>query len=264
MILNDSEAEGAMRTIMPSQAVLAIDKIYPHVVREPAHNESYSSDHAIRLQGILNIVEQIPEQLVVLGQQDFADYIHVQGAIAYTLKRWISRGDVGTLPGVNGQDTIRLLRNVLSKLSDSYPPPAHSDLMFVNDGDVREDLRLDIGSAERALNNSEWKQTVVTAGAVIEDLLHWKLGQDPSSKLAATTSAPKGQPLDKWTLGSMIDVAVELGILRTAGTITSARLAQDYRNLIHPGRRSRKSKRPNRASAYSAIGAMHGVIDELG
>jgi hypothetical protein len=71
-------------------------------------------------------------------------------------------------------DVITGIRRALVACPDEYPPPVHAELTFIADADLREDLRLDIGAAERSLTAGEWKAASVLAGAVIETLLRWK------------------------------------------------------------------------------------------
>jgi hypothetical protein len=46
-------------------------------------------------------------------------------------------------------------------------------------------------------------------------------------------------------------------------TSTAAKLAKNFRNLIHPGRAARLAQTCDRATAYSAIGALEHVIRDL-
>jgi hypothetical protein len=58
-------------------------------------------------------------------------------------------------------------------------------LSFIQHSDLRESIRNDVGAANRALLNCEWKAATVLAGATIEALLHWALSQiaQPPSQL---------------------------------------------------------------------------------
>jgi hypothetical protein len=255
-----------MPTIVPSEAVIALERMFPHAMNDQPGG-SIQPSHSAKIRSLLDLVNDIPEQLIVLPPQDYAAFVQAKGTISDTLGVWTHRGAIGGMPNIDGVDVVTVLRRALVKLQDDFPAPKHVDLSFISDPDVREDLSLDVGTAERSLHAGEWKPAMIMAGAVIEDLLHWKLGQVDPAKLQVATKAPRAKgkivPLDAWKLYSMIDVAEELGVLRNANTITSARVAKDYRNLIHPGRRSRKAERPTRARAYVAIGGMYGVIDEL-
>jgi hypothetical protein len=246
---------------MPSQVVAALERMFPHA---GANQPGASIDPSLsgKVQSLLDLVADIPEQLIVLAPQDYAAFVQATGTMRDTLATWIHRGVTGTMPSVDGFDAVTVLRRELTKLRDDFPAAAHVDLAFIADAEIREDISLDVGIAERSLHASEWKPAMIMAGAVIEDLLHWRLGQLEPAILRGAATAPAG-PLDNWNLASMIDVAEELSILRNANTITSARVAKDYRNLIHPGRRARRAERPTRARAYTAIGGMYGVIDEL-
>ena len=68
--------------------------------------------------------------------------------------------------------------------------------------------------------------------------------------------------IDRWDLDQFIEVAAYLDLL-TTDTCTAARLAKNFRNLIHPGRAARLAQTCDRATAYSAIGALEHVIRDL-
>ena len=59
-----------MARIMPSQVVQTIDKLFPHAaqnVRAPL------SGHSARLLGVLTLLKDVPEELIVLPPVDYAD-----------------------------------------------------------------------------------------------------------------------------------------------------------------------------------------------
>jgi hypothetical protein len=246
---------------MPSDVIVALDRMLPHAAHSPA-NAKLDHSHSGKLRSLLELVKDIPGELIDLSPQDYATFVQVKTTISDALDTWASRGATGNMPNVGDVDAASALRRLLVKLGDEFPAPKFLDLAFITDPELREDVSLDVGVAERSLFASEWKLAMMMAGAVIEDLLHWKLGQLDPSALRSAKKAPK-EALDNWKLYSMIDVAEELSVLKSANTITSARVAKDYRNLIHPGRRARRAERPTRAKAYIAIGGMYGVIDEL-
>lgn len=246
---------------MPSQVVAALDQLFPHAVIGQSGG-SIQPSHSPKIQALLDLVTEIPEQLIVLEPNDYASFVQAKATMKDAMAIWVSRGPTGSMSYVGNVDAVTALRLALVKLRDDFPAPKHADLAFISEGDIREDIRLDVGTAERSLHHSEWKPAMIMAGAVIEDLLHWKLGQIDPAHLQAAAKAPKSS-LNHWNLGEMLNVSEELGILKNASTLASARLTKDYRNLIHPGRRARRSERPTRARAYTAIGGMYGVIDEL-
>jgi hypothetical protein len=59
-----------------------------------------------------------------------------------------------------------------------------------------------------------------------------------------------------------IEVAVELKLI-TADTAIAARLAKDFRNLIHPGRAKRLGQECNRGTTLSAVAALEHVVNDL-
>ena len=163
-----------------------------------------------------------------------------------------------------------MTRRALPKCPDEYPPPTTTELLFIKDDALRESIRQDIGAAHRALNNYEWKAATVLAGAAIEALLHWRLREqlpgavtvDNAVKaLSGTKKLPFSQ-IDRWDLHQFIEVAAQLNLLNS-DTCSAAKLAQNFRNLIHPGRAARLAQTCDRATAYSAIGALEHVIRDL-
>jgi len=68
--------------------------------------------------------------------------------------------------------------------------------------------------------------------------------------------------LENWVLFEYIEVAAELKVISDE-TATQARLAKDFRNLIHPGRAQRLGQECNRATALSAVAALEHVVNDL-
>jgi hypothetical protein len=127
----------------------------------------------------------------MLLPQDYSTFVQAKDTFSDTLATWIHRRATGTMPTKDGVDAVTALRRALVKLRDDCPAPRHVDLAFITDADVREDISLDIGTAERSLHASEWKPAMIMAGAVIEDLLHWRLGQFDPATLHSAATAPR-------------------------------------------------------------------------
>lgn len=85
---------------------------------------------------------------------------------------------------VKGFDAVTVIRRALAKCPDEYPPSPTTELLFIKDPALRENIRQDLGASNRALSNAEWKAATVLAGAAIEALLRWRL-QEPSPDPAA-------------------------------------------------------------------------------
>ena len=140
------------------------------------------------------------------------------------------------------------------------PAASSNELLFITDDELRQNLLGDLGAITQALSNGEWKAATVLAGALVEALLLWKLQQD-STKARRAASAATG-PLDRWDLKDYIEVAAELTIIN-GNTVAQAKIAKDFRNLIHPGRAARLGQVCDRGTALSAVAAVHLVIRDL-
>ena len=160
---------------------------------------------------------------------------------------------------------VTLIREALSKCPDEFPSHSTSELTFIEDSELKQRLRLDIGSVESAFSNGEWKATTVLAGSVVEALLLWALQQQPPTNVLAAPTAAKfklSPSLETWYLPQYVEVANELRLI-AADTATLCRLAKDFRNLIHPGRAQRLGQACNRGTALSAVAAMEHVVNDL-
>jgi hypothetical protein len=109
------------------------------------------------------------------------------------------------------------------------------------------------------------------AGAAVEALLLWALLQRPAVDItrgrAAVTGDGRltrdpGADLERWLLPDYVEVAGELGIIKQ-GTVQQTRLAQGFRNLIHPGRVIRLGVKCDRGTALSALAAVELVVRDL-
>jgi hypothetical protein len=258
---------------MPSQVVQTIDALFPHAARGGGAGE-LQAGHSPQLTGIVSLVKAIPPELISVSTDDYAEFVLAISTIEYHLSVWISRGNVGSMSLVHKSDAISVLRRVLAKCSDEFPPPATTELLFIRDDALRDSIRRDLGAADRAFRNSEWKAATVLAGAAIEALLLWKLQEPPrtstevldaAKKLAAAATPKRREPrndINNWGLEDYIPVAEHFTILK-GDTPTAVRLAQNFRNLIHPGRAIRRQQTCDRATAHSALGALDHVIRDL-
>jgi hypothetical protein len=256
---------------MPSQVVQTIDELFPHAA-SGRRGAVLDAGHSSQLLGILQLLTDVPDELITLTSADYSELILAKTTIEEHVAIWRARGNVGQMSNVKGFDAVTVIRRALAKCPDEYPPSATTELLFIKDAALRENIRRDLGAANRALNNAEWKAATVLAGATIEALLHWRL-QEPSPGTAAVQSAVtalvKGgtiskpdSNIDRWELHHFIEVAGYLNLLKP-DTCSAARLARNFRNLIHPGRAARLAQNCDRATAYSAIGALEHVIRDL-
>ena len=134
---------------------------------------------------------------------------------------------------------------------------------FIEDTDLRHNLRNDMSAINRTLVNSEWKAATVLAGSILEALLLWKLAKDRPQAMATKYAAQKKlKSLEDWHLLDYIETAAELDLLGDR-TANQARLAKDFRNLIHPGRSVRLGESCNRGTALGAVAAVELVIEDI-
>src|SRR5215472_14813123 len=112
-----------MPRVMPTQAVATIRRLFPGASRHNNPQPTYSSGNANALRGIINLVKEIPPELIVLPEDVYADLILANSAIESQLDIWVSRGDVGVLQPVNGVDPVLLILEALDQCPDQFPPP---------------------------------------------------------------------------------------------------------------------------------------------
>jgi len=259
-----------MARVMPSQVVQTIDELFPHA--KNSAGSALDGQHGSRLLGILNLLKDVPDELINLPSADYAELVLATSTIEEHLAMWRG-GHAGGMAHVKGRDAVTVIRCALALCPDEYPPAATTELSFVKDQDLRESIRRDVGAANRALNNAEWTAATVLAGSAIEALLLWRLQETlpgPAAVTAAlgtlvaakTITKPKNSDIDHWDLTLFIEVTAHLKLLNS-DTASAARLARNFRNLIHPGRAARLAQTCDRATAYSVIGALEHVIRDL-
>jgi hypothetical protein len=257
---------------MPSQAVEAIDEIFPHAKHGPVRNLGPGDGYNLR--AVLTLVNSVPGELINVPTHDYSLLVRATSTIEYHLATWLAHGSGahGYMADLGRVDMVTIVRRVMVLCTDDYPSHATIELLFITDVELRDVIRGDIGAANWALLNSEWKAATVLAGAAIEALLLWSVQQPANHpRLQAAALAvvrpgglqrkPRADPED-WVLPEYIEVAAELGLIK-ADTRTAALLAKDFRNLIHPGRSSRVGQVCNRGTAMSAIAALEHVVTDL-
>jgi hypothetical protein len=260
---------------MPSQVVLVIEKFFPHVTQ----NVTASRDGLINsqqldvLQGIVNLVREIPSELINVPADQYADLVLATTIIREQSKFIAGRGGSFNIKCINNIDVATVLYRVLSQCPDELPPAHTVKLLFVTDPDLRKSIRQDIGAIDRAIAHAEWKAATVLAGAAIEALLLWRLDVPPPTdaditkainslltKGTLTGTLPSNR--EKWTLSQFVEVTGELKLLSDK-TVSAARLCNSYRNLIHPGRVRRLREKCNRGTALLAVAALEHVVNDL-
>src|SRR5262249_46478719 len=95
------------------------------------------------------------------------------------------------------------------------------------------------------------KKTAADRAAAVRGLLASQtLGSAPPSNI------------ERWGLHEYIEVALDLGVI-SAAAAGQARLAKDFRNLVHPGRAARLGMVCDRGTALTALAAVELVVRDL-
>lgn len=255
-----------MKNIYPSEVVRFIDEVFPWARLGPkAQSPPLRLDQASHIFGALvQLVEQIEPELLPADQHKRAQLLVATIQIRELIQAGRS-GFLTNLPretrGIGPCDPVSYIRDALADLPDQTVPKSITTLMFLNDPEMAEALRADIAAASSALRNGEWKAAAVLSSSVIEALLLWALQKAHTATIQAHDIGPK-KPLEEWVLAAYIDAAEKFRCIEP-NTVTEVRRAQDYRNLIHPGRATRLGVRCDLGAAHVAIGALDHVINDL-
>ena len=214
-----------MPRVVPSQVVRFIKE------NDVTHAVSLNSAGAPELSAILQLVGQIPDELLTMDNETYSSLIKARAEIKDILETWTANRNGGhTLQRFNLNqpgNPLVCIRDALEQCPDESPAPGTSELIFITDEDLRTNLRNDIGAINRALSNGEWKAATVLAGSTIEAVLLWALQRNTTAATAAATALRTSgeltrQPdasLERWDLHEYTEVAANLGIIEP-GTAT--------------------------------------------
>lgn len=262
-----------MPRVVPSQVVQLIDQLFPDAQRQTESQEfGLRMGNIYQVAALLDLVQEIPSELIVLSPDRYAELVSSIAAIRTVMQSWQSHGDFAfnRVPGLRRLNPVTLIRQALVACPDEFPSPGTTELAFITDNALRDNLRKDISATNRALTNGDWKAATVLAGSVVEALIFWALQQRQPDNiqtaiqnlLGTKLSRNPDNNLENWVLFEYIEVAAELKVISDE-TATQARLAKDFRNLIHPGRAARLGQECNRGTALSAVAALEHVVNDL-
>jgi len=211
------------------------------------------------------LVEQLPPELT---PPDSDKYLSLSAGLAGTKaaldQYYVRRGNAARfceMSKFDKRNPLEMIYDALEGLPDSVPAPETKGFEFIEDGALRDNLRLDLSDATSALGNNEWKAATVLSASVIEALLLWELKQHPPND-DSTLKSISSKPLEEWDLYHYLQGANKLGCL-LSDTIKEAEQAKEYRNLIHPGRTERLKMTCDLGTAHVAIGAADHVARDL-
>jgi hypothetical protein len=210
-----------MPRVGPSQLREFIESIRNYQSAESANLNHVGS---ATLSAVLELVEQIPGELLTMDKEAYGLLIRGKAQIKDTLATWIANRTAGhslhPFSFHHSLNPLAQIRDAFAGCPDESPAPGTSELTFIPDADLRANLRNDIGAVTRALSNGEWKAATVLAGSAAEALLLWALKQRSSANITSAitalrasrelTTAPDPNNLDRWNLYEFIQVAEKL------------------------------------------------------
>ena len=240
-----------MPKLLPSQVATAIDQLFGSN-RSELNDGTIDGNHRAQVHTLLLLLDQIPDNLIDLPFNDFLELCNCRGSLATALARW-NVGDTSRVQPYLGRDPVERIRRILLQCRDKPPEPA-SELPFIKDADVQRGIQSQIAAAWTDYQAQEWMGATVFAGAALKAILLWAVkthGQVPAARA------------DSMGLGELIQAAATANFIST-GTASQAGLAQDARNLVHPGRVARKGVACSKATALTAHAGLFAVIQDLG
>lgn len=259
-----------MPIIFPSQVVNVIDLIFP-AVRDNKHFSLYRT-HSIHCAAIINMIDKLPQELLVLDRERFSGLVSAIAALETAIQDWRFRDfPLERTPGLGKQNPVTTIRNILALCPDEFPSEGTTELNFIEDVALRKSLKIDLSATNKALSNGEWKAATVLSGSVLEALLLWSINQSSQEVIEnavkelvdkAILKKNHGYKPENWSLHSFIEVATKLKIIED-DTAQQAKLAKGFRNLIHPGREIRLRQKCNRGTALAAVAAVELTIRNL-
>lgn len=223
------------------------------------------------ISGFLRLYDQIPEQLFVLSEPDYASLVGEIETVRFGLDQFRN----GTHPDCLMRVGPALVKawQLVAKLPDNVPSSAH-DLSFISDPDLQRMIGIDISAISTDLQSGEWKSATLLAGSCCEALLLYGLqtrdAKAPGAVAGAVGAlkwrgkAPNSANLTdaSWDLFSYAAVARHLGLI-SANTKSELDPARDYRNLIHPAKAIRDKVSFDHGTAYVGAGAVDHVVADL-
>jgi hypothetical protein len=259
-----------MSRVVPSQVVDLIDKLFPWAKDQKEGTTSkwfLSAGNLCSVAAVLDLLEQLSPELIILQREDYAEFTSSVAALKVLIPQWQNNYDFGyhRIPGLRDLSPIALIRQALEKCPDEFPSASTSELTFIADANLRDNLRLDISTTNSSLRNGEWKAATVLAGSIVEALLLWSLQRETPGDISASAAKLRlniSSNLEKWNLHEYIEVAADMKLIES-DTANQCRLAKDFRNLIHPGRAQRLGQVCNRGTALSAVAAVEHVVNDL-
>lgn len=256
--------------------------MFPWAATSPASGQSPPSinhHHSGSVAAVVDLAEQIPDDLIVLPGDEYAEFASGLSALRAAARRWQGGTDphqfyLGGIAGFGNRHPLTLVRQALAQCLDEGVSSETTELPFIPDPSLRDSIRLDMSTAHRNLAEGEWKGATVLAGSATEALLLWALQEEEKQTAgclaagiatlvtAKVLAKPASNDPENWGLHQYVEVALNLDLIE-GDTAKLVRLAKDFRNLIHPGRAARLGQTCDRGTALGALAAMESVARDL-
>jgi len=147
-----------MPRVLPSDVVRMIDTVFSWA---PSGNAKYQVQWSMRgdLNAVLVLVDKVPDSILQLSSEQFADFIWAQSSLRSVVKS-LETGQVSLAGGVSwpmvrNRNALSTLRDLLSNCPDETVSETVSTLSYLNEPELIQDIRLDISSAEASFNEGE-------------------------------------------------------------------------------------------------------------
>src|SRR5688500_9215485 len=116
-----------MPTVVPSQVVRYIDAVFPWAADENAQIANLDYTHSGRVAAIVALADAVPSHLLVLRDDEYADYVAQLAVLRSRLPMWEHHGS--SFPARRGVP-VRTIRMLLHRCPDRHPGPAAHELDF--------------------------------------------------------------------------------------------------------------------------------------
>ncbi len=135
-----------MPRVVPSQVFSFITSIS---LREYNDLVSMNEVGPAQLSAILDLVEQIPDELLTMDNETYGSLIRAKAQIREIPATWTSNRNAGfhlqAFQFSKSQNPLAHIRDAFAKCADESPAPGTSELNFIADEKLRTNLRNDIG-----------------------------------------------------------------------------------------------------------------------
>ena len=146
-----------MPRVTPSQAVALIELMFPkHIAQKAGEKRPLTQDHQPLLAAMLEVIDHIPDELILLDGSDFVEYVSSIAAIRQSVEMWNTNVNWSLIfvRGIRQLSPVTIIRDLLRKCPEEMPAPGTAELGFISAEDTRDALRMDIGAVTQALQTA--------------------------------------------------------------------------------------------------------------